>query len=250
MASDYLKLRGLVNPGPIEYHDPLVNVYYNPVGFDDLPVRSGLVGWFKSEEGTYQDTLMTTPADTATDPIAAWEDQSDEENHLRKTQGADWVLLADGIDLQTGFEFEFDNHFNPTETEVFIVANIAGDLSLLRGSLPGGSIYVSGADFQSFPLRADTSNDSADVSSVTYTPGTKVLFNVSLTDGLNSAQVNDNGADDTVVPTGELFQFEFFGYPTYDATGSILWEMVIYDRKLTVQERADVSSYLNSKYNI
>lgn len=221
-------------------------------GAAPTPSLDGLEAWFIYDTEIYQDTGFTTPSGTG-DPVQGWKDQSGNDNHLTYDTGDGvsngFTKGASAINLSS-FNYAFASSMTFTECETFIVGKINGDVNFLRGSIAGDSVQITtgGSDFQSFPVRSDLSADGGDVANASITPDVKTIFNSQLEDQLNSVAVNGGSAVDVVIPTGNQFIWIYFGYPTYDVTGSELYEVIIYGRKLTAPERATVLAYLNAKY--
>jgi hypothetical protein len=218
---------------------------------------SGLSVWLKHDAGLYQNTGLTTPATADGDPVAGWQDQSGNNNHLTRSSGGTWEYFNGGgsagiFQTATGFSYALATPLTFTEGEAFLVTTISisgATHSGFRGSIAADSFYWSGTTFTSYPVRSDNSNNASDIAATTFTDGALALYNVSLTDGLNSVGINDGAPSTTVIPTGVKFIWEYFGYDAYSAPCD-LFEILIFSRKLTAGERTSVRTYLNNKYAI
>lgn len=220
---------------------------------------SGNVLWLKADEGIFTDTGRTTPA-VSSNQVKGWQDFSGAGNHaaIRTSAGPtrNTTLGPVGLSFTSSEEFILDNLLTLTECEGFIVyknSQTVGLQVLLGHSIPGSYIaHDSGNNaYYSYPVLAANGTPTG-LASTPAVDQTFYLYGWALTTTTNENYLND-GSVTSVVANACHYKFDRIGFYNNNVVNNpngIMFEVIVYNRKLTVPERAQVKSYLNTKYSL
>jgi hypothetical protein len=220
---------------------------------------SGNVLWLMSDDGVFTDTGRTTPA-TGSQQVKGWEDFSGAGNHasIRGSTGPtlSTTLGPVGLSFSSSEEFILENLLTLTECEGFIVyrnSQTVGLQVLLGHSIPGSYIAHDAGNnaYYAYPVLAANGTPTG-LASTPAVDQTFYLYGWALTATTNEGYLND-GSVTSVVANNCHYKFDRIGFYNNTAINNPnghMFEVIVYDRKLTAPERAQVQAYLNAKYTL
>lgn len=237
MADNYVRVRGRAARA-IAYPTigRRIDTTDTPAPESDIPL-TGLEAWFKYDEGV--------PA--LGEPIVTWEDQSGEENNLTVANGTATVA-ADKIVMASDLKMVFATPLDLPEWECFCVGKFdgAGGAIVLNNSPgTGGWRYWYIADNGTIFIWNQTAFDNLFGPASPY--DVQTLYSIAgnadnLWIGVNGTEVEhaNSGSEHNIIIN--------VGGKAGQELGGDMYELIIYSRRLTTEERTEVLDYLNTKY--
>jgi len=240
----------------------------NPVSPDDF---ANLRGWWSADYGVYTDAGMASPAGD-TDLVYTWEDRSGNAlNFVQATEANRPTYKVNQINSLPVIETDGTSRalltsriLSDDNFSIFAVARAVSSAAsvLLAQNLAGGfssTTFFRGAGSNKFGTTFTLDDGSTTYNLVsTSTPFDGTVYNVLITEsngaglteirnGLGAVEDSENGPVWTPRNTpASLFARGGLGLPM---TGSIA-ELIIYDSKLSEDDRISVTNYLLTKYGL
>ncbi len=220
-----------------------------PAAAAEVIPLTGLAGWYKYDAGTFQDTPGTIPA-TSGQAVLTWQDQSGNANHLTKTAGT-LAVAADKLTVGGDGKLVFGTPLDLTAWDFFFVGkfNGVGGTALWNNSpgSPSWRYLQLTTDGNKYVWNnTSTTNHAGPVS----TFNTKTIYTVAGTTANLYIGVNA-GAESSFANAGSEHNLVInIGGKAGQLLVGDMHEIVMYSRRLTAPERAQVLAYLNTRHTV
>lgn len=226
----------------------------------DIPL-SGLVLWLRSDTATFQDTARTSAATADGHEVQGWADQSGSDNHVSLLSVAAPVLATVSGKKVVRFDrnsFSIASTIEMTACDGFIVyknnESTSGVIPFCYNTGAGSMLYHSTSEDQwkSWPFDSLGAANAATIAATAAADTTLYIYGWRLDAAGTTAYIN-NGAGTTTASVNSYFRFnrmgQYGGITTYNPKGD-MYEVILYNRKLSTDDKNAVLSYLNAEYGV
>lgn len=225
---------------------------------------SGIWAWWKADSGTYQNTLMTTPATSNADPVLGWQDQSINNRNLTSVSGTGMTLRTNVVNTLPVIRIDgLSNYFDVTPSpaaltavEVFVVVKVTV-ASATNNALWHYCAEAGGGGNEWFPYGDENIYDGFG-STVRKSLGTPIvalrtnfrLFNVISVSGEWTANIDGAQQYTTATNTVGWFATPYIGYGGAGQFTGDIAEIFIFDNKISTGNRTAMEDYVQTKYGL